>query len=102
MAKKLLNLKLIYKGKELDTTRQNRDFTSKFYIGSDKHLFWQILDNSFPKKFLLVEKKGQTYVLNIHKSMHVTVQKDKKTLKGKELKRKRILNNNHLILKRKV
>lgn len=102
MAKKLLNLKLIYKGKELDTTRQNRDFTSKFYIGSDKHLFWQILDNSFPKKFLLVEKKGQTYVLNIHKSMHVTVQKDKKTLNEKELKRKRILKNNQLILTRKL
>lgn len=40
MAKTILNISLNYRGKHLDTIRQGSDFTNKWYIGTDKHLFW--------------------------------------------------------------
>lgn len=65
MAKTLLNLKLNYKGKNLDIAKYGRDFTNKLYIGSNKYLFWQILDPKFPDKHLFLTSSGGDFYLQL-------------------------------------
>ncbi len=98
MAKTQLNLKLIYKGKHLDTAKDRRDFTNKLYIGSDKFLFWQILDEKFPKKFLFLQKKGEQFYLNLHPDMHVEFQDNGQTIDANALKAKKLLSDNQVLL----
>jgi hypothetical protein len=76
MAKTQLNLKLFYKGKLLDIAKYGRDFTTRMFIGSDKHLFWQILDSSFPEKFQLITKKGEQFYLNVGSKMQFAFDAD--------------------------
>ena len=87
MSKKILNLQLIYKGKTLDNAIQGRDFTSKFYIGKNKNLLWQLLDISFPDKFKFVEKKGSNYNINLSNNMDVKVHKDGEILDKNKLQK---------------
>jgi len=65
MAKTLLNLKLNYKGKNLDIAKYGRDFTNKLFIGSSKYLFWQILDPKFPDKHLFLTSTGGDFYLQL-------------------------------------
>ncbi len=76
MAKTLLNLKLNYKGKNLDTAKYGRDFTNKLFIGSSKYLFWQILDPKFPEKHLFLTSSGDTFYLNLVPGSTVSCKKD--------------------------
>ncbi len=76
MAKSVLNLKLHYKGKLLDVAKYGRDFTNKLYIGSSKYLFWQILDEKFPKKHLLLHKRDDKFFLSLLPAMHISYRKN--------------------------
>ncbi len=96
MAEKILNLKLKYKNKDLDYARYGRDFTNKFLIGSDKHIFWQILDKAFPSNYTLINKKGNNFTLNLREGMYLSVKKSGKDLSKDELKRDKILKGNTL------
>jgi len=76
---KLLNLTLHYKGKVLDRVRYGKDFKSKFFIGSSKYLFWQILDESFPDKHLFLTKKGDQLYLQLPPGAKISCSKGGKT-----------------------
>lgn len=98
MAKTILNLKLQYKGKILDIAKYGRDFTSKLYIGKSKHLFWQILDQKFPEKFLFLRKKDDKFSINLMPGMDVTFTKDNKELNKDALKTQNLMAGNEVIL----
>ena len=98
MADKVLSLKLLYKDKVLDIARQKRDFTTKFCIGNDKDLFWQILDATFPKRYNLISKKGSSYAMNLREDMKVIVKKDNQELEMSDLKRANLIKGNSLTL----
>jgi len=89
---KILNLTLSYKGKHLDTVKHNRDFKNKFVIGSDKNLFWQILDENFPKKHTFLTFSGGKYIIHLLDNMEVSVLKNDNELSQNEVNE--ILNNN--------
>ncbi|MCB5230781.1 MAG: hypothetical protein WCX83_03065 [Candidatus Cloacimonas sp.] len=97
---KILSLKLFYKGKNLDIARENRDIKNKFVIGSDKHMYWQILDKNFPKKHLLVKKVKDDFKMFINKNMQLTVNKDGQALNADALKAQNLLSGNTLMLDR--
>lgn len=96
---KLLNLTLHYKGKKLDQVRYGRDFKNKFFIGSDKYLFWQILDESFPEKHLFVTKKGDQLYLQLPQGAKVSCAKDGKPVDESFLTKSFILQGNKLLLR---
>lgn len=96
MAEKVLNLKLFYKNKVLDTARYNRDFTKSFQVGSDKRLFWQILDSAFPKKHKLLSKDGAGYKLHLTDKMEVEFSSGGKIFNRQELVSASKLKNNIL------
>ncbi|MBN1327188.1 MAG: hypothetical protein JW996_04500 [Candidatus Cloacimonetes bacterium] len=98
MAERTLNLKLKYKDKYLDTAKFKRDFTKKFYIGSDRHQFWQILDKKFPGKYLLISRKGDGFNLYLRNDMDLNVRKDGEDLTKNELRQKNLLKGNVLKL----
>lgn len=98
MSNKILNLKLIYKGKVLDIAKQKRDFTDKFLIGSDKDIFWQILDRSFPEKYILLSKNGESYQLHVRQGMTLSVQKSGEVLDEAALRRQNLLTDSKLQL----
>jgi len=98
MSNKILNLKLIYKGKVLDIAKQKRDFTDKFLIGSDKEIFWQILDRSFPEKYTLLSKSGDSYQLHVRQGMTLSVQKSGEVLDEAALRRQNLLKDSKLHL----
>jgi len=98
MSEKFLNMQFRYKGKVIDIAKYKRDFTNKFYIGSDKKLFWQILNPAFPKKYLLLTKVGNNYAFSLNKNMKVEVNKDGRTLTSEELRKARLISGNKLIL----
>lgn len=78
MSSKVLNLKLKYKNKYLDTAKHKRDFTNKFEIGTDQDLQWQILSEKFPARFTLLTRLKDKFVLHLHDKMDILVkQKDK-------------------------
>jgi hypothetical protein len=98
MSDKILNLKLKYKDQYLDTARYNRDFTGKFFIGSDKMQFWQILDDKFPAKYNLISKVGDKFKMTLRQGMDVVVKKDDRVLTKEELQQSKLLNKNVLTL----
>jgi hypothetical protein len=98
MAEKILNLKLKYKDKILDIARQKRDFTKSFIIGSNKFIFWQILDKAFPDKYTLISKSGSSYKLKLREGMDVTIKKDNQELTKEDLRRANLLKGNTLTL----
>lgn len=101
MAKKILNLKLIYKGKHLDTIRQGTDFAKKWYIGSDKHIFWQILDDTgtFPQKHQLLAKRGNELYLNLPEGSSISCSKDESPVDAAFLQQNNILQGASLKLR---
>jgi len=98
MAKKL-NLKLNYKGKPLDFVRHGKDFDKQFFIGSNKWLYWQILDPSFPDKHLFIQQKGDQLVMNLLPGAQVSCVKDGNAVDSNFLKQNSILTGNQLLLK---
>lgn len=98
MSDKILWLELVYKGKVHSYVNSGRDFKNSFFIGSNEYLFWQILDRSFPSKFKLIEKKGPSFVMNLRKGMELIVMKGDVTLSPQDLKGKKMLQGNSLIL----
>ncbi len=98
MAEKVLNIKLNYKGKNLDIAKYKRDFLKSFYIGSNKNLFWQILDPNFPDKFLLVQCENDKFVLNLHQGMEVSVRKGDQVLDSSKLKQAQLISGSQLTL----
>ncbi len=98
MVDKILNLKLKYKEKYLDTVRHKRDFHNKFFIGSDKHIFWQILDKAFPEKYTLVSKRGSSFRLKLREGMEVSIRKNNQELSRDDLERAKLLKKNYLTL----
>ncbi|MFO7895821.1 MAG: hypothetical protein R6U84_02700 [Candidatus Cloacimonadales bacterium] len=98
MAKKILNLQLNYKGKYLDTVRHERDFNSSFYLGKNKHLFWQIDDKKFPGKYKFLAKTGSKFKLFLQEGMQVKVNKNGRELSKEELKKENLLQGNALVL----
>lgn len=95
---KLLNLTMHYKGKVLDRVRYGRDFKKKFFIGSDKYLFWQILDESFPEKHLLVTKKGDQLYLQLPPGAKVSCSKNGSPVDSSYLSKNNLLRDNKLLL----
>ncbi|PKN74760.1 MAG: hypothetical protein CVU49_06395 [Candidatus Cloacimonetes bacterium HGW-Cloacimonetes-2] len=98
MAKTLLNLKLNYKGKLLDIAKYGRDFTNKLFIGSNKYLFWQILDPKFPDKHLFLTASGNDFVLNLVPGSTVRCTKGGKEMDQAALTSGNILSGNQLKL----
>lgn len=95
---KLLNLTLHYKGKVLDRVRYGKDFKSKFFIGSSKYLFWQILDESFPDKHLFLTKKGDQLYLQLPPGTKISCSKEGKPVDNSFLQSNNILKENILLL----
>jgi len=95
---KILKMNLYYKGKELNYVTSTDKLKSDFYIGSNKHLFWQILEKSFPDKQKFVSKKGNKYVAYLSPKMKVNIEKNDKQLSMAELKSQKILQGNELYL----
>ena len=98
MTEKILNLQLNYKGKYLDTVRYNRDFNKSFYVGKQKHLFWQINDDAFPQKHKFIAKSGSKFKLFLNKGMSVKINKNGAELSEEDLKREKILTDGTLII----
>ena len=98
MAEKILHLKLKYKNKYLDIAKFKRDFKDKFLIGSNKHIFWQILDPKFPNKHTLITRKKDDFYMNILSNMDVHVNKKDSTLTKQEMEKKKIIKNNQFKL----
>ncbi len=98
MGNKILNLKLLYMGKPLSYVSQGNGFSKSFEVGSDPHLFWQILDEKFPSKFKLLTKKGENFVLHLNKGMNLSVQRGDENLNMDNLKQQRLLKGNNLML----
>ncbi len=101
MAKTILNLSLNYRGKHLDTIRQGTDFVNKWQIGTDKHLFWQILDDTqkFPSKHKLLVKRGNDFHLQLPDGSHLSCSKDGNPLDANFLKQNGILSGSLLKLR---
>ncbi len=101
MAKTILNLKLFYKGKHLDTIRQGADFVKTWYIGRDKHIFWQILDDTgtFPQKHQLLSKRANELFLNLPEGSSISCSKDDNPVDASFLKQNNILQGMSLKLR---
>lgn len=95
---KLLNLNLTYKGKMLDRALQGRDFHKKFYIGSNKYLYWQILDPNFPDKHLFITEKGNQYYMQLSPGAKVTCNVDGKPVESAYLNQNNLLSGTELKL----
>lgn len=104
MAKTILNLKLSYKGKLLDIIKQDSDFTRSWYIGTDRHIFWQILDdsNKFPAKHKLLTKQGNDYYLLLPQGSTITCSKEGKPVDAQFLQQNGILNGNQLKIRNDI
>jgi len=96
---KMLNLYLHYKGKNLDNIRQGRDLPKKFYIGKNKYLFWQILDENFPDRHLLVTQKGSDFVMKLSPGAKVSCNKDGSPVDSSYLNQNNILSGTDLMLR---
>ncbi len=95
---KLLNLKLNYKGKPLDYVRQGKDFAKKFFIGSSKYLYWQILDPSFPEKHLFITQKGDQFFMQLTPGAKVSCAKAGNPVDSSYLAQNNILRGTELQL----
>jgi len=97
-SEKVLNLRFYYKGKNLDTAKEERDIVNKFIVGSAKNIQWQILDKSFPKRHLLIKKAKDSFKLVLNKGMQVTVKKGNQLLTEEALRARKMLKNNELYM----
>lgn len=95
---KILSLRLNYKGKFLDYAKEGKEIRKQFFIGSNKHLQWQILDTSFPDKHLFVKQVGNALVMNIPPGASFTCAKDGKEVDSSYLQQNKLLSGNQLIL----
>ncbi len=101
MAEKIIKMKLNYKGRLLDITKKGQgkgDIQKKWFIGSNKHLFWQILDPKFPQKHLFLEEKNNQYILNITPGSELSCEKNGKTVDKEYLKSNKLLTGSQLRL----
>ncbi len=98
MAKTVLCLRLFYKGKPLDIAKPGRGFKSKLHIGSNKHLFWQILDPNFPDKHLFVFEQGGQYYMQLLDNTQLECFKNEKPIDLATLKASNLLSGNRLKL----
>ncbi|MDY0152696.1 MAG: hypothetical protein RBS43_10525, partial [Candidatus Cloacimonas sp.] len=96
---KLLNLNLNYKGKPLDFVRQGKDFKNKFFIGKDKFLYWQILDNNFPDKHLFITEKGDKFFMQLSPGAKLSCNKDGTPVDSGYLSQNNILQGTELLLR---
>lgn len=96
---KMLNLYLHYKGKNLDNVRQGRDLPKKFFIGKNKYLFWQILDDNFPDRHLFVAQKGSDFVMKLSPGAKVSCNKDGSPVDSSYLNQNSILSGTDLLLR---
>ncbi len=94
----ILSLRFYYKGMNLDTAEEIRDIKHKLIIGSDKNNQWQILDQSFPPKHLLIKKVKDEFRLFLHKGMQLTVKKGNQILTEENLRTENLLKKNELTL----
>ncbi len=94
----MLNLKLHYKGKLLDIAKYGRDSTNKLYIGSSKYLFWQILDQKFPLRHLLLTKKDNRFYMQLLPEMKLAFTQNNQQLDKEALKSKHLLSGNQVQL----
>lgn len=101
MAKTILNLKLTYKGKQLDTIKQGVDFDKKWYVGRDKRIFWHILDDSqtFPPKHQLLVKRGSDFYLQLPEGSNISCSKDNNPVDAAFLQQNGILQGTYLKLR---
>lgn len=99
MAKTQLTLKLSYKGKLLDVVKANSHFKSKWPIGSNKHLLWQVLEPSFPDKHILVSQQGNEWVMHLLPGADVDCSQNGKPVDASTLKSSGILKGNDLTLR---
>lgn len=98
MAKTVLNLKLFYKNKLLDVAKYERDFTDKLYIGTDKTLFWQILDSKLPDRHLFLRKKDELFLLDLLPGMDVSCKQNDEVFNKEALQAKKLISGNELTL----
>lgn len=99
MAERIIKMKLNYKGKLLDITKKGTgkgDIQKKWFIGSDKHIFWQILDSKFPKKHLFLEEKNNDYYINITPGSELNCNKAGKSIDQAYLKANNLLSGSQL------
>ncbi len=99
MAEKIIKMKLNYKGKLLDITKKGvgkGDIKKKWFIGSNKHIFWQILDPKFPDKHLFLEEKGGDYYINITTGSELSCEKNGKPIDKEFLKSNKLLSGSQL------
>jgi len=98
MAKTVLCLRLFYKGKPLDIAKPGRGFKKKLHIGTNKHLFWQILDPNFPQKHLFVFDQGGQYYMQLLENTKLECFRDEKPIDQATLKSANLLTGNKLKL----
>lgn len=99
MAKTQLNLELNYKGKDLDKIKHGSGlFKKEWFIGSNKHLLWQVLLPSFPDKHKLVTQKGNELYLNLLPGSQLECVKHGQNMDQAALSGQRLLSGNSLLL----
>ena len=99
MAKTQLNMELIYKGKVLDYIKSGSGvFKNNWYLGSNKHLLWQILDPSFPDKVKLISQKNNNFIMNLIPKAQVECKQDGKSVTKEQLTASGLLKGNQLTL----
>lgn len=96
---KILNLYLDYKKKPLDYVKYGKDFTKKFFIGSSKYLFFQILEDSFPDKHLFVSQRGDQFFMQLPPGSQLSCTKDGNPVDSSYLTQNNILRGTELELK---
>ncbi len=100
MEDKILNLKLKYKGRYLDTAKYQRDFHNHLYIGSDKMLLWQILDKRFPEKFQLITRSKGKFFLNLWSEMEILLKIGKNVYSKQQLVEKGVIEDGKIQLQK--
>ncbi|MBM4404485.1 MAG: hypothetical protein FJ042_08945 [Candidatus Cloacimonetes bacterium] len=98
MVKTVLCLRLFYKGKPLDIAKPGRGFKKKLHIGSNKHLFWQVLDPSFPDNHLFVFEQSGQYYMQLMENFKIECFRDEKPIDMATLKSANLLSGNKLKL----
>jgi hypothetical protein len=99
MAKTQLNLELHYKGKDLDKIKHGSGlFQKEWFIGSNKHLLWQVLLPSFPDKHKLITQKGNELYLNLLPGSQLECVKNGKNMDQSALSGQGLLRGNSLLL----
>ncbi len=96
---KLLNIQLTYQGKVLNFAQEGKEIKKKFFIGSNKYLFWQILDNKFPDKHLFITEKGNQLYMQLPPGATLTCSKDNNPVDSAYLTQNSILKGTELLLR---